>query len=532
MGVPSLTAATRGERAALVFILLLAAALRLPALGTIPNGLIPDEALPGYDAYSIAKTGYDQFGEWLPAFPRSTARGHSLHVYLSMPFVLALGLSEVAIRLPVALAGVATVLMVYLTLRGRYDAATALSAAALLAVSPWHVMFTRSGCEWGLLPAALATAAFFTARALAGRGHWAWAGLTVGLAFYSYTTVRLLLPLLLLGAAVLVRDRLRAHARGLVVAALVALVVAAPAALALLHEGAFERLNAVRPQGTAAEIATNALQRLAVAFSPEFLLRRAVPGDFELHRLQSAGLLHLFEVPLILAGLAAVWRRRDPAGLFAAYWFFVAPAASLMHRDAPDPIVSVGWLPAPQVLAGIGAGWLLGLLAPVARRGALAAAMALSALIVAREAHDIYARYPVYAAHNWNHGTREMVHAIEAQRSDVDRVVVDGRDKWVFSLILFYARTDPAARQAEVRDLSGSAFRAQVGAYRIGAVAGPVAEPGRFLIWTRGLRGRRLLRPMKPILKVPLPDGSVNHLLFKQTEPVAPTVEVSEEADD
>src|SRR6185503_10157131 len=44
----------RGERFALLGVLLLAAALRLPALDVLPNGLIPDEALTGYDAYSIA----------------------------------------------------------------------------------------------------------------------------------------------------------------------------------------------------------------------------------------------------------------------------------------------------------------------------------------------------------------------------------------------------------------------------------------------------------------------------------------------
>jgi hypothetical protein len=34
-------------------ILLLAAYLRIYQLDTIPNGLIPDEAMRGYDAYSI-----------------------------------------------------------------------------------------------------------------------------------------------------------------------------------------------------------------------------------------------------------------------------------------------------------------------------------------------------------------------------------------------------------------------------------------------------------------------------------------------
>ena len=89
-----------------------AAALRLPKLDRIPNGLIPDEALSAYDAFSIVKTGRDAHGERLPLFPQSSARLHSLNMYLVVPWVALRGLDEWSARLPAALAGLATVSLV------------------------------------------------------------------------------------------------------------------------------------------------------------------------------------------------------------------------------------------------------------------------------------------------------------------------------------------------------------------------------------------------------------------------------------
>ena len=49
-----------------VCILLAGTFIRMEGLGKIPSGLTNDEANIGYDAYSILKTGKDQWGEKQP----------------------------------------------------------------------------------------------------------------------------------------------------------------------------------------------------------------------------------------------------------------------------------------------------------------------------------------------------------------------------------------------------------------------------------------------------------------------------------
>ena len=96
-------------------ILALGFLLRVAALDKFPVGFTPDEASFGYDAYSILKTGADQWGHKLPLVLESFGDYKSpLYAYLTIPFVALLGLTKVAIRLPNALLGTVAVYVTYL----------------------------------------------------------------------------------------------------------------------------------------------------------------------------------------------------------------------------------------------------------------------------------------------------------------------------------------------------------------------------------------------------------------------------------
>lgn len=58
-----------------------------------------DEAAHGYNAYSILKTGADEYGEFLPARFKSFGEyKFPLYSYLSIPFISTIGLNEIGIR--------------------------------------------------------------------------------------------------------------------------------------------------------------------------------------------------------------------------------------------------------------------------------------------------------------------------------------------------------------------------------------------------------------------------------------------------
>ena len=99
----------------LLAILVIAALLRLWNLNNIPPALTPDEASLGYNAYSILRTGRDEYGKFLPIIFKSFGDYKpGLYVYLTIPFVATLGLNEWSVRLPSAISGILTVYLVYL----------------------------------------------------------------------------------------------------------------------------------------------------------------------------------------------------------------------------------------------------------------------------------------------------------------------------------------------------------------------------------------------------------------------------------
>src|SRR3990170_2242804 len=97
----------------LLLIVLMSLFLRFWRLGEYP-ALNADEAALGYNAYSLIQTGRDEHGNpWPIHFQSFNDWKPGLYVYLAIPFIKLLGLTELAVRLPGALLGVGTVAVLY-----------------------------------------------------------------------------------------------------------------------------------------------------------------------------------------------------------------------------------------------------------------------------------------------------------------------------------------------------------------------------------------------------------------------------------
>src|SRR3989339_722706 len=97
-------------------VLALGFLLRIAFLGSVPAGFTPDEASQGYAAYSLLKTGKDEWGiGWPIASFRAFADYRApLQTYLIIPTVAVFGLNEFAVRLPSAITGTLAVLAIFL----------------------------------------------------------------------------------------------------------------------------------------------------------------------------------------------------------------------------------------------------------------------------------------------------------------------------------------------------------------------------------------------------------------------------------
>ena len=129
----------------LFFILLFGAILRIWKIDTIPEGFHADEAAFGYNAYSLLKTGKDEYGKPIPLVLRSfdDYKG-AIYSYLTVPFVALFGLNEFSVRMPSAVAGTLIVLVsAAVTFALTQHVLLSLVTAAIVSFSPSSLLLSR-----------------------------------------------------------------------------------------------------------------------------------------------------------------------------------------------------------------------------------------------------------------------------------------------------------------------------------------------------------------------------------------------------
>lgn len=191
----------------LASIIVLSILLRFFHLGKTPISLEWDEVAIGYDAYSISKTLRDQYGKFLPLTFRSLDDYKPpIYEYLTVPSVMLFGLNEFSVRLPSAIFGIATVVLTYyLTLLifsrvpsvKEYSNFIAYLSSFLLAISPWHLQFSRAAFEVNVSVFITVLAVFFFIKGLEKPNFFFLSALFFGLDLFSYHSTRVVAPLLM-----------------------------------------------------------------------------------------------------------------------------------------------------------------------------------------------------------------------------------------------------------------------------------------------------------------------------------------------
>ena len=126
--------------------------LRLYLVAFIPPHLSNDEISIAYDSYSIGSSLKDEHGNFLPlSFPSYGTYKAPLYIYVLAPLLKVFGNTELVVRLPSIIAGLATILIIGLiTFELTSNQKIALIASGILAVTPWHIYASRMAWEANL----------------------------------------------------------------------------------------------------------------------------------------------------------------------------------------------------------------------------------------------------------------------------------------------------------------------------------------------------------------------------------------------
>ncbi|MCL4359712.1 glycosyltransferase family 39 protein [Patescibacteria group bacterium] len=484
--------------------LLIGAVLRFWALGAVPPSPDWDEAALGYNAYSILKTGRDEYGTKYPLVLRSfDDYKPPLYAYLTIPSVALFGLNVWAVRLPSAIAGVLAIAGVYVLTgllldaggltRKKYLGIDVPSfAALLLALSPWHIQFSRIAFEAnvGLTINIWAIALFL--KGLRNRMYLPVSAFLLGLGLYAYHSERVFLPLMALVLLVLFRKQFFSGKRSAVLFFLVGMLTVLPLLPVVTNKDAITRLQGTSALADETGLLTRSVTKLeydkthGIWWGKILDNRRIVwaetlingylshfsfkwlflTGDNARHHAPGMGLLYLWELPFLLYGMFLVTRKGGRMAGVLWSWFLIAPVAAAPTTELPHAIRTLVFLPAFQIFAAVGVGESVGRIGglfrkrqPALGRAAVvfgvSCSLLFAALNIAYYLHMYFGHTDEEYSQYWQYGYKEAVAYADAHHNEYTHVVVSTRLEQPYMFFLFYLRYDPAAYLARGGTRSG-----------------------------------------------------------------------------
>src|SRR3989344_6853624 len=170
----------------ILLIIVVAAVFRLSGLSSIPPGLYPDEAMNGNNAIRAL-----EFNDYKVFYLENNGR-EGLFINLQALSLKVFGYYIWALRIVPAIAGILTVLGLYLLAKQLFNWQIAAFSSYLMAIAFWHVNFSRIGFRAILAPILLVWGFYFLWRGLSSGKLWNFAASAIlwGLGFYTYIAFR------------------------------------------------------------------------------------------------------------------------------------------------------------------------------------------------------------------------------------------------------------------------------------------------------------------------------------------------------
>lgn len=425
------------SRLVIILAILLAGGwLRFYQISNIPPGIIQDEAAIGYNSYSIAETGKDEYGQVLPLAFRSFGDYKlPLYLYASAIPIKLLGLSIFTMRLVSALSGSLSILMVYLVIKEMFGERQAIFGMGMFAITPWSVFFSRGGHEanLGLFILLVGLWTQLVAFKKNRLGLLLVSATMFALTTYAYISFKFISPLVF-GANFLI---FRWKIKQTIIAFIVFLILAAPQYYLMRFAAGSNRITSLYDS-------QRILPRYVSYFSPRSLFFAPDPDGNKSYPDLSA--FYPWMVVPYLVGLFFLFGTKTSRGKLAFLAIFAL--SPLPAAIAKDPFSNIRALPLVfpvSVVVGLGLDWL---------RSRLPSRVRLVVVIVllTTTASALYRNNFVLLPHerylDWVYGYQQIVSVIKKDYPAAQVLLNDPRGVY-YAELLFFSNYSPQTYQKE-----------------------------------------------------------------------------------
>ena len=463
----------------LFIILALSLFLRFYKLNVNPPSLDWDEASLGYNAYSILKTGADEYGNKLPISIRSfDDYKPAAYVYLAVPSIAVFGLNETGVRFPSALFGFLSVIVIYFLVKEIFNhweddrkEKLALIAAFFWGVSPWSLQFSRAAFEANVGLFFFLLGFFLFLKSIRSPKMVFLSVISFAVSLYSYHSFRLIVPLFAVACLIYFWKEIWENKKYYIVGAIFALILAVPVFFSFVGpSGSASRLSMVSLFADTSVIAnsTKEVQRdlqnkdfigslfdnrrlaysLAVAksyfdqWNPDFLFFHGDSGVQ--HHAVNMGMLYLWDFPFILIGLYALFKRRTKRIWLLLIVFLLAPLPAAISTGSPHPVRAIAMAPEFSIFAASGVYYLFFQEKAVRNKILLGIVSLLFIFNFAYYLHQYYVNTPVEYGYFWQYGNKEAILDAKSLEDKYSKIIFTYAYDQPYIYYLFYNKIDPA----------------------------------------------------------------------------------------
>lgn len=436
----------------LIFILILSFALRVYKLDQVPPSLNWDEVDAGYNAYTIANWGRDEWGKFLPlVFTSFRDDKHPVHIYLTAPIVKLFGLSDFTTRLPGALVGTLSVIVFFFLAQIIFkNDLTALLAALSLAVSPYHIHFSR-----GLWEANFALFFFMLGLLMFYMGiqkkRWLinFAFLCFGLSLFAYHSAKIILPpvillLIILNFKLLIRKGIFFYSGLIILMIFIFLMFIDTRLLGLARIDQTKPSEALIKNTKMYNLTGNnylamfeiALNRYPAYLGKDYLF---LSGDQNpRNSVKTFGEFYKTDALFIFVGLIYLLALRSKISLIILSWLLLSPLPAALVSESPNATRAIFMIGSIHIVIGLGVSKIINWYHGKTKFFILAAVLIVLSLQVYQYISYYFNIYPTKDPHDWQYGMKQVVEFVKAHPEYPQVNMTDIRSQpYIFFLFYF-----------------------------------------------------------------------------------------------
>lgn len=462
----------------LALVLVAAFVMRFYKISEVPPSLNWDEVSIGYNAYSILKTGRDEWGQFLPIhFQAYGEYKLPAQIYLSIPGIAIFGLNELGVRITPVVYGILTVFLIFFLGRKLFKSEVAgLISAFLLAISPWHIHLTRASFESSQAVFWVTMGIWFLIKGFEKEKWFIFAMFPFAISIFTYNAARIFSPLFLITVLFIYRKKFVKLKKAVLLSIVVFMALLLPlipfifsgersARYKLVSitddPGLIPRINKNRGNSRLSypfsRLIHNKLTYITFYFSrnylshftPQFLFISGAPH--KQHHVQNIGQLYLFQAPFLILGLVGLFKLKHKFRNLLLSWVLLAfVPVSITGDSIPHALRTLIVVPAYQLMCAFGFLIFINWIKKYSKVVKITSMFTLFIIVLASIGYYLnqyFNIYPSRYSRDWQYGYKEVVEYINNQKQEYDLIVFTRHFGEPHMFTLFFSNYDPQSYQ-------------------------------------------------------------------------------------